>query len=102
ARGGRGTGGPGAAARGRRRAHRAPRPPGELARLGCGLMPETCASVTEPDLGERPAVVAGADPVALCEQLLEGLRGWDTAAPRRALAHFPDWFTPSIPSDTPS
>jgi hypothetical protein len=65
-------------------------------------MPGPCASVTDPDLGERPAVVAGADPVALCEQLLEGLRGWDTAAQRRALPHFPDWFTPTTPSDTPS
>ncbi len=65
-------------------------------------MPGPCASVTDSDLGERPAVVTGADSVALCEQLLEGLRAWDTAAPRHALPQFPDWFTPTTPTDTPS
>ncbi|WP_103349681.1 hypothetical protein [Amycolatopsis sp. CA-128772] len=65
-------------------------------------MPEACVSITDPGLGERSTVVAGADPVALCEQVLEGLRAWDTAAPCRALPRFPDWFTPTTPSDPPS
>ncbi len=66
-------------------------------------MPEPRLPGTDLRVAEELVIVAGgADPAALCEQVLKGLRRWDTAGPRHALRPFHEWFAPLIPSSTPS
>lgn len=54
------------------------------------------------ELAPSPPDAEVCERAVLFEQVLEGLHRWDTDEPRRTLAEFHDWFTPTVASDEPS